>query len=70
MRPGRQPPPGVMPNFENPENGNADAIALLVVCVVLAATMGLVRLYSRLVVVKSFKLEDCRQSTTVFHSTY
>ena len=51
------PPAGVTPNFKNPPNGNVLGTTVVVVCVVLVATTGLVRLYSR-ILTKTWKVED------------
>ncbi|KAI1176832.1 hypothetical protein F4777DRAFT_544396 [Nemania sp. FL0916] len=56
--PSTVPPDGIIPNFDNPANGNAGAIALAVICYSLASTAGLLRAYSRIFILKKVRLED------------
>ncbi|KAK3389679.1 hypothetical protein B0H63DRAFT_103002 [Podospora didyma] len=51
------PPQGVTANFSNPSNQNALGTTVIVTGVVLVATTGLVRLYSRFLT-KTWKIED------------
>jgi len=59
-RPSSRPPPGMVSNLDNPPNGNAGALALAIICIILVATSVSLRLYSRLVIVKRMRIEDCR----------
>ena len=58
--PGLQPPPGVVPNFINPENYQSTIIATLTVCLTTATLLTLLRLYSKVFVIKCIVLEDCK----------
>ena len=58
--PGLQPPPGVVPNFINPESYQSTIIATLTVCLATATLFTILRLYSKVFVIKSIALEDCK----------
>lgn len=60
--PGLTPPKGVTPNLNDPENHNGVAIAVSVVCICLVTTTILIRIYSRLFIVKKWNFEDCMLS--------
>jgi hypothetical protein len=61
--PGMVPPDNVTPNLENPPNYNAQAIVVSVVCLTLVVVSSLIRAYSRVVILKTVKLEDCTFQT-------
>jgi hypothetical protein len=52
------PPTGVNSNFENPETRAPLVIALTVVCLVLMWPTFLMRLYTKLWIMRSFGLDD------------
>jgi len=52
-------PEGVVRNLDNPDNSNDEAMALGVICIVFSTAAILARAYSRLFVIKSFRIEDC-----------
>ncbi|KAH8897432.1 hypothetical protein GQ53DRAFT_743130 [Thozetella sp. PMI_491] len=56
--PSSPPPEGVQSNLDNPSNNTPACLAFGVVCTVLTTAAVLVRLYSRLVVVKRLRIED------------
>lgn len=58
--PGLKPPPGVTPNFVNPDNYQGSIIAIIVICLTPATIVTAVRVYTKLVIIKSFGLEDCK----------
>ena len=58
--PGLQPPPGVVPNFINPEDYQSTIIATLTVCLTTATLFTILRLYTKLCVIKAIVLEDCK----------
>lgn len=58
--PALTPPDGVLPNFDSPPNKNAEAVAVAVVCMLLVATTGLLRVYSGVFVVKKLHFEECK----------
>ncbi len=60
--PGLQPPPGVSPNFVNPENYQNKIIASYTVFLTIATIFTAARLYTRAVIVKSIAWEDCKYS--------
>ena len=57
--PGLQPPPGVIPNFVDPENYQGKIIASNVVFLALATIFTAAKLYTRAVIVRSVRWEDC-----------
>ena len=57
-KPALEPPPGVTPNFAQPGGVHGPACAFLIICAVLGFLSIVVRLYSRLVIVKRFGVED------------
>ena len=59
QQPGLKPPPGVVPNFINPDNYQNTIIATLAVCLTLATLFTALRLYSKYFIIKSIALEDC-----------
>ncbi|CAF9925595.1 MAG: hypothetical protein ALECFALPRED_003175 [Alectoria fallacina] len=56
--PGLTPPPGVTPNFVNPDNEQATIIATLAVCLPVATLFTALRMYSKIFIIKSIALED------------
>ncbi|GAB1315321.1 hypothetical protein MFIFM68171_05531 [Madurella fahalii] len=56
--PARAPPPGVVPNFDNPPNRTSEAIAVIVLCLFLSTTAVLGRIYSKVFILKKVRLED------------
>ncbi|MCJ1458810.1 hypothetical protein MMC28_009184 [Mycoblastus sanguinarius] len=56
--PGLDPPPGVTPDFVNPDNYQSTIIATMTVCLTVATLITALRLYTRLFIIKSFHLED------------
>lgn len=59
-RPSSKPPAGVQSNLDNPPNRNDEALALAIICIILVAVSVSLRLYSRVVIVKRLRIEDCR----------
>lgn len=56
--PALSPPPGVTPNFVNPENYQSLIIALQTICLALATGFTALRIYTKLFIIKSFASED------------
>lgn len=54
-----QPPPGVVPNFNDPENTQSTIIATLAVTLGAATFFTAVRVYTKAFVLNSIALEDC-----------
>jgi hypothetical protein len=67
--PAAKPPPGVVPNFDNPPNSNQK---ITILCI-LAATIGMLfvimRLYTRIVLLRKIMFEDST-FTFPFHSLF
>ena len=57
--PALQPPLGVTPNFNDPENIQSTIIATLAVTLGAATFFTAVRMYTKVFILKSFALEDC-----------
>lgn len=58
-RPGIEPPNGIVSNFDNPPMRNDIGISVVTIFVCLVVVTGLLRLYSRVLVIRVFRLEDC-----------
>jgi len=56
--PASKPPPGVVPNFQNPSKNNTAAYAVLTVCLVLSIIAMATRVVSRAFVVRKVFLTD------------
>ncbi|KXX79711.1 hypothetical protein MMYC01_203806 [Madurella mycetomatis] len=56
--PARAPPPGVVPNFDNPPNRTPEAIAVIAVCLFFSTAAVLLRIYSRVFILRKVRLED------------
>lgn len=52
------PPQGQTSNFENPPNNNDLALKVCVLCLTVSSILLLVRSYTRIVVLKIFRVED------------
>lgn len=57
--PAAEPPPGIDANFVDPENRGPAYIAVSAVCMALALSFVLVRLWTRLFVLKNPWWDDC-----------
>lgn len=57
-RPGIEPPNGIVPNFDNPPTRNDIGISVATIFLLLVVVTGLLRLYSRVFVIRVFRLED------------
>ena len=58
--PGLQPPPGVIPNFVNPENYQNKVIAECTIFLTIATIFTAAKLYTRAFIIKSIAWEDCK----------
>ena len=52
------PPPGVVPNFDNPHNQNTMALAVMSVCLAVSTIAIALRFYARWAVVKVIQWQD------------
>ncbi|KAI0467675.1 hypothetical protein F4859DRAFT_493251 [Xylaria cf. heliscus] len=66
--PALAPPPGIIANFDNPPNRNGIAHLTFVICLFFATFSFIVRMYARLVGLRSVKLED--GFTFIAYATY
>ncbi|KAK3374313.1 hypothetical protein B0T24DRAFT_626160 [Lasiosphaeria ovina] len=57
-QPARPPPPGVTPNFVDPPNQNHTAGAVVFLGIALVTICGLLRVYTRVFVTRTVKIED------------
>lgn len=57
--PGIEPPHGTVSNFVNHPTHNDIGISVVTIFLVLVIITGLLRLYSRVAVVRVYRLEDC-----------
>jgi hypothetical protein len=53
-------PPGVTPNFDNPESRAYQAIIASVVCPVIALVFLLLRLYTKRYIICKLHMDDCK----------
>ena len=58
--PALAPPPGITPNFINPESQALMVIVACVVCLVLIMPISLVRFYTNLWIKRSLKADDSK----------
>ena len=58
--PAGPPPPGIRPNFDDPANLNDLVILTLTMCLVFASLTVLMRIYTKLVIIRSWDYEDCK----------
>ena len=56
---GLPPPPGVTPNFENPESVSGQAHLVFVMCLVFSTLFVMLRMFTRLILFKTHGWEDC-----------
>lgn len=56
---GLPPPPGVTPNFVNPESARGQAHVVFIMCLVFSTLFVSLRMYTRLILIKSHGWEDC-----------
>ncbi|KAI1074443.1 hypothetical protein F5B20DRAFT_563736 [Whalleya microplaca] len=56
--PALQPPPGITPDFDNPPNRNAAALAAIIVCLTLPTISAILYTYGRVFYVKIFHVSD------------
>ena len=61
--PGLAPPPGITPNFVNPPSIHLEASITLVICLAITTPLVWLRLYTRLYIMKSRGLDDCKLRT-------
>jgi hypothetical protein len=54
------PPPGVNPNFENPESQGYRVILTIVILFPMATIAVFLRVYTRIVIVRNFGIDDCK----------
>lgn len=64
--PALQPPPGVVPNFQDPDNKDDVARAILAAGLVATSLAVFVRAYSKLICMKQVEIEDCEPSCIHF----
>ena len=57
--PAGSPPPGITPNFEDPANLNKAVILTLTLCLTFATLAMLMRIYTKLFLIRSWDYEDC-----------
>lgn len=54
------PPPGVLPNFDNPPNLDHIFILTVTLCMTFPAIAVLLRLYTKIYILRKTAFEDCR----------
>lgn len=59
-KPALKPPPGVLPNLEDPPSHRALSLVTLILCLIITTSMTFMRLYVKVVNVRKLHLEDCK----------
>lgn len=59
QRPALPPPPGVVPNFANPDNIRVALIVTSVLCLFISTLSFWIRAYTRFYIFKETEWEDC-----------
>lgn len=57
---GLPPPPGVTPNFVNPESLHSEWVLMMSMCLTFTTIFVFLRMYTKLVIIKSHGWEDCK----------
>lgn len=58
-RPALDPPPGLVSNFDNPDNRNAAGYGIAIACFTVASISFIIRVYYRARVLRKWTAEDC-----------
>ena len=58
--PAMAPPPGVVPNFVDPPNLRHIVILVLTLCMTFSAIAVLLRMYTKVFILRKVVFEDCR----------
>lgn len=58
--PALAPPPGVIPNLDNPPNSNTLALAVGISCICVSTIAVVLGTYSKLRLMKNLHIEDCK----------
>lgn len=54
------PPPGVTPNFDNPENSSIHVVLAAILCPAFAIPLCVLRFYTGKAILKQLHVDDCR----------
>ncbi|KZZ89739.1 hypothetical protein AAL_07632 [Moelleriella libera RCEF 2490] len=68
--PAMAPPPGIVPNYDDPPNHNAIGYGVGAVCLVLACLVFVIRIHCRRRILKVWKMEDCAFSSKELKSYF
>ena len=60
--PGLKPPPGIVPDFDDPPNRNALCYSILLLSICVSTIIVLLRTWAKIFCVRKFRLEDCKYS--------
>lgn len=60
---GLAPPPGVTPNFVNPDSLHTEWVLTLSTCIIFPTIFIMLRTYTKLILIKSHGWEDCKHTT-------
>ena len=67
--PAGAPPPGMTPNLVNPPNLDAIIIPTLSLCITVTTIVVVIRLYSKLFLIRSIAYEDCKSSYIILEGS-
>ena len=62
--PALPPPPGVTPNFVNPENLDNLTIAIFTLCMILATLTVILRMWTKICIIRQTSMDDCISSSS------
>ena len=62
--PAGTPPPGLLPNFQDPPNLNSALIFTVTICMAVATVVVVMRMYTKLFLIRSVAYEDCELLNT------
>ena len=69
-RPAMSPPPGVLPDFHNPSNLNVFVALTISLCVTFATVAVLLRMYTKVFILRALAWEDCRRHSYPFYDLH
>ena len=65
--PAMSPPPGILPDFHNPPNLNIFVALTITLCVTFATVAVLLRMYTKVFILRALAWEDCRPYSYPFY---
>lgn len=69
QQPAGRPPPGVIPNFDNPSNLDAAVYSIIILSCSIAVLATMIRIYTKIFLIRLLVYEDC-ESWTPSHAQH